>query len=100
MHLRERVAEGGEVTRQGARVTLRPAGGHAAERAALRAARWVFEHPGALRAAERLASGTRRLHPSRPRLSRTVRAWSDTRDLPEVPAEPFRDWWRRTKGTE
>ncbi|MEU3176659.1 hypothetical protein, partial [Streptomyces sp. NPDC007000] len=26
------------------------------------------------------------------------RAWSGTRDLPAVPAEPFRDWWQRTRG--
>ncbi len=100
VHLRERVAEGGEVTRQGTRVTLRPARGHAAERAAMRAARWAFEHPGALRAGERLASRSRRLHPSRLPLPGAARAWSATRDLPALPAEPFRDWWRRTKGTE
>ncbi|MEB3963118.1 DUF3390 domain-containing protein, partial [Streptomyces kunmingensis] len=45
---------------------------------------------------QRLASRTRRFHP------RTVpgpgRAWSATRDLPKVPAEPFRDWWQRTNG--
>ena len=26
------------------------------------------------------------------------KAWSGTRDLPAVPAEPFRDWWQRTGG--
>ncbi|MFV2120811.1 lactate utilization protein B, partial [Streptomyces sp. Act-28] len=50
VHLRERVAQGGPVTRNGVRVTLRPAKGHAAERAAMRAARWTLDHPGALRA--------------------------------------------------
>ncbi|MER7176533.1 lactate utilization protein B, partial [Streptomyces mesophilus] len=38
VHLRERVAEGGSVVRNGARITVRPAKGHAAERAAMRAA--------------------------------------------------------------
>ncbi|QCX80733.1 Lactate utilization protein B [Streptomyces sp. YIM 121038] len=96
VHLRERVVEGGEVTRRGVRVRLRPAKGHAAERAAMRAARWVFRHPGALRAGQRLASRTRAAHPRT--LPGPGRAWSATRDLPPVPAEPFRDWWRRTRG--
>ncbi len=98
VRLRERVVEGGEVTVRGTRVTLRPARGHAAERAAMRAARWAFEHPGALRAGERLASRTRRLHPARLRLPGPAGAWSASRDLPAVPPEPFRDWWKRTKG--
>ncbi len=100
VHLRERVAEGGPVTRRGTKVTLKPARGHAAERAAMRSARWAFEHPGALRAGLRVASRTRRLHPSRLPLPGPAKAWSDTRDLPVLPAEPFRDWWRRTKGAK
>ncbi|MDT9682722.1 LutB/LldF family L-lactate oxidation iron-sulfur protein [Streptomyces sp. TRM76323] len=96
VHLRERVAQGGEVTRNGVRVTLRPAKGHAAERAAMRAARWALDRPGVLRAGQRLASRTRRLHPKR--LPGPGRAWSDTRAVPEVPAESFRDWWQRTRG--
>ncbi|MEU5001858.1 LutB/LldF family L-lactate oxidation iron-sulfur protein [Streptomyces sp. NPDC021622] len=96
VHLRERVVQGGEVTRNGTKVTLRPARGHAAERAAMRAAGWAFGRPGALRAGQRLASRTRRLHPRT--LPGPGRAWSATRDLPQVPAEPFRDWWQRTEG--
>ncbi|WP_407548589.1 LutB/LldF family L-lactate oxidation iron-sulfur protein [Streptomyces sp. Pv4-95] len=98
VHLRERVVQGGEVTRHGAKVTLKPAKGHAAERAAMRAARWAFSHPAALRAGQRLAARTRRLHPRT--LPGPGRAWSATRDLPPVPAEPFRDWWRRTRQAE
>ncbi|GAA3136748.1 LutB/LldF family L-lactate oxidation iron-sulfur protein [Streptomyces rameus] len=98
VHLRERVVEGGPAVRQGNKVVLRPAKGHAAERAAMRAARWAFTHPGALRAGQRLASRTRRLHPRT--LPGPGRAWSDTRDLPAVPPESFRDWWRRTRGGE
>ncbi|QTZ95186.1 lactate utilization protein B [Streptomyces auratus] len=97
VHLRERVVQGGPVTRGGARVVLTPAKGHAAERAAMRAAAWAFDHPGALRAGGRLAARTRRLHPRR--LPGPGRAWSATRDLPEVPAESFRDWWQRTRRT-
>ncbi|MGW0331110.1 LutB/LldF family L-lactate oxidation iron-sulfur protein [Streptomyces sp. NPDC003011] len=96
VHLRERVVQGGPVTREGNKVVLKPAKGHAAERAAMRAARWAFARPGALRAGQRLASRTRRFHPRT--LPGPGGAWSDTRDLPPVPAEPFRDWWRRTQG--
>lgn len=96
VHLRERVVQGGEATRAGNKVTLRPAKGHAAERAAMRAARWTLDHPAALRAGQRLASRTRRFHPSR--LPGPGKAWTDTRDVPSVPAESFRDWWRRTRG--
>ncbi|MEV1054464.1 lactate utilization protein B [Streptomyces sp. NPDC059017] len=96
VHLRERVVEGGPVTRGGRKVVIRPAKGHAAERAAMRAARWTFDHPGVLRAAQRLAARTRRLHPEH--LPGPGRAWTDTRAVPEVPAEPFRDWWQRTRG--
>ncbi|MFF8032012.1 LutB/LldF family L-lactate oxidation iron-sulfur protein [Streptomyces sp. NPDC016626] len=94
VHLRERVVEGGRVVRGGNKVVLQPAKGHAAERAAMRAARWAFTRPGVLRTGQRLASRTRRLHPRT--LPGPGRAWSGTRDLPAVPAEPFRDWWRRT----
>ncbi|MFE5917705.1 LutB/LldF family L-lactate oxidation iron-sulfur protein [Streptomyces sp. NPDC056468] len=96
VHLRERVVEGGQVISNGNKVVLKPAKGHAAERAAMRAARWAFSHPGALRTGQRLAARTRRLHPRS--LPGPGRAWSGTRDLPAVPAEPFRDWWQRTQG--
>ncbi|WP_329415884.1 LutB/LldF family L-lactate oxidation iron-sulfur protein [Streptomyces sp. NBC_00704] len=96
VHLRERVVEGGPVTRAGNKAVLKPAKGHAAERAAMRAAGWAFARPGVLRAGQRLASRTRGLHPRT--LPGPGRAWSATRDLPAVPAEPFRDWWQRTNG--
>ncbi|KOT90698.1 (4Fe-4S) protein [Streptomyces sp. NRRL F-5755] len=98
VHLRERVVQGGKVTRRGVKTVLKPAKGHAAERAAMRAAGFAFAHPGVLRAGQRLAGRTRRLHPRR--LPGPGHAWSDTRDLPPVPAESFRDWWRRTRGEE
>ncbi|KOG65611.1 hypothetical protein ADK77_18810, partial [Streptomyces antibioticus] len=67
-------------------------------RAAMRAARWAFTHPGALRTGQRLASRTRPLHPRT--LPGPGRAGSGTRALPAVPPEPFRDWWQRTRGAE
>ncbi|MFD0249605.1 LutB/LldF family L-lactate oxidation iron-sulfur protein [Streptomyces sp. NPDC127113] len=96
VHLRERVVQGGPAVRGGNRVVLKPAKGHAAERAAMRAARWAFTRPGALRTGQRLASRSRRLHPRT--LPGPGRAWSGSRDLPPVPPEPFRDWWQRTHG--
>lgn len=96
VHLRERVVQGGTVTVRGQRTTVKPARGHAAERAAMRAAAWTFDHPGVLRAGGRLASRARRMVPRR--LPGPGSAWTDTRDLPEVPPESFRDWWRRTRG--
>jgi L-lactate utilization protein LutC len=32
------------------------------------------------------------------RLPWPLSGWTDTRDLPEPPAETFRDWWRRERG--
>lgn len=98
VHLRERVVRGGPATRRGVRTVLKPAKGHAAERAAMRAATWAFDHPAALRTGQRLVIRTRGLHPRR--LPGPGRAWSDTRDLPPVPAESFRDWWDRTHRPE
>lgn len=46
VHLRERVVQGGKVTRRGVKTVLKPAKGHAAERAAMRAAGFAFDHPG------------------------------------------------------
>lgn len=88
--------QGGPVVREGNKVVLKLTKGHAAERAAMRAARWAFAHPGVLRTGQRAASRTRRLHPRT--LPGPGKAWSGTRDLPAVPAEPFRDWWQRTNG--
>lgn len=70
--------------------------GHAAERAAMRAAGWAFVHPGALRAGQRVASRTRRFHPRT--LPGPGRAWSATRICRRCRMEPFRDWWQRTHG--
>jgi L-lactate dehydrogenase complex protein LldF len=66
--------------------------GHAAERAAMRAARWVLDSPARLGAVQRAAGRLRRLTPRR--LPRPLSAWSDTREVPTPPPESFRDWWK------
>jgi L-lactate dehydrogenase complex protein LldF len=84
VHLREQVAAHGD--------------GHRVERAAVRASTWLLDHPAAYSAATRAASRTRRIQPKRLPVPGAAKAWTDTRDLPEMPAEPFRDWWRKHHG--
>ncbi|MFJ8148901.1 LutB/LldF family L-lactate oxidation iron-sulfur protein [Streptomyces sp. NPDC096048] len=81
VHLREKVADQGGT-------------GHRLERAAMRTATWLLDHPAALNAGERLASRTRKLHPKR-LPGPGAREWTNSRDLPDMPAEPFRDWWKK-----
>ncbi|MEV3988012.1 lactate utilization protein B [Streptomyces sp. NPDC049837] len=81
VHLRGKVAE------RGGR-------GHRLERAAVRAATWLLDHPAALAAGERVAAATRKAHPARPP---GAGAWTDGRDLPELPERSFRDWWRKNR---
>ncbi|MFF5504104.1 lactate utilization protein B [Streptomyces roseolus] len=83
VHLREKVADRGGK-------------GHRLEKAAMRAAGWVLDHPGVLAAGERVASRTRGLLPER-LPGPGARQWTDHRDLPDLPAEPFRDWWRKNR---
>ncbi|GAA5054847.1 L-lactate dehydrogenase complex protein LldF [Thermocatellispora tengchongensis] len=78
-------------------VHLRAKARHArAERAGMRAAGWVFDRPERLARAQRLGSRFRRLVPRR--LPGPLAAWTDTRDLPDIPATSFRDWWDKTDG--
>ncbi|MER7949628.1 lactate utilization protein B [Streptomyces sp. NPDC096079] len=83
VHLRGKVAEEGGK-------------GHRLEKAAIKASTWVLDHPGVLAAGERLASATRGLHPRR-LPGPGARQWTESRDLPELPTEPFRDWWRKNR---
>ncbi|GAA2471993.1 LutB/LldF family L-lactate oxidation iron-sulfur protein [Streptomyces mauvecolor] len=81
VHLREKVAG------QGGR-------GHRLEKAAMKAASWAMDRPAVMAAGERAAARTRALHPERPP---GARAWTDSRDLPELPEAPFRDWWKKNR---
>ncbi|MFC7327140.1 lactate utilization protein B [Marinactinospora rubrisoli] len=76
VHLRERVAS---------------SGGHPGERAAMGAAGWVLNDDRRLGAAQWAAGRVRGMVPRR--LPGPGAAWTDTRDLPEIPAASFRDWW-------
>ncbi|MEU4351282.1 LutB/LldF family L-lactate oxidation iron-sulfur protein [Streptomyces sp. NPDC023838] len=78
VHLRERVADRGGK-------------GHRLEKAAMKAASWAMDRPGVMAAAERAATRTRRLHPKK---VPGAGAWTDSRALPELPQESFRDWWK------
>ncbi|MEV4222461.1 lactate utilization protein B [Nonomuraea sp. NPDC049725] len=75
-------------------VDLRAKAPHgAAERAGMRVAGWVLGDEARLAKAQRLAARVRGLVPRR--LPGPLSAWTDTRDLPEIPEESFRDWWER-----
>ncbi|GAA3085798.1 lactate utilization protein B [Streptosporangium carneum] len=67
-----------------------------AERLGMRAAGWVFDRQERLTRAERVAGRLRRFVPRR--LPGPLSAWTETRDLPDIPPESFRDWWDRTDG--
>ena len=94
IHLRERITQGGPTTHHGTTTTLKPARGHAAERAAMRTALWTLTHPTAYTTTQRLATTTRRLHPRH--LPGPGKAWTTTRDLPTLPPQTFRTWWHHT----
>ena len=73
------------------RAKVAAAGGHRAERAAMKAARWVMLDPRRFARAGRLAVRTRGVQPGR--LPGPGGAWTATRDLPRLPDQTFRDWW-------
>ncbi|PDP88634.1 (4Fe-4S)-binding protein [Glycomyces fuscus] len=81
VHLREEVAE---------------RSGHAGERALMAGAEAVLSSPRALDAVQRAAGLGRRAVPRR--LPGMAGAWTDTRDLPDIPAESFRQWWDERGG--
>jgi L-lactate dehydrogenase complex protein LldF len=65
------------------------------------AAAWVMSDPKRFAAAEKASRAGRvlarggRLRSLPPPLS----AWTSSRDAPAPPAETFREWWARTRGS-
>ncbi|MEV4363103.1 lactate utilization protein B [Nonomuraea sp. NPDC004186] len=77
-------------------VDLRAKAPHAAaERAGMKVAGWILNDHERLAKAQRAASRLRGLVPKR--LPGPMAAWTDTRDIPEIPEESFRDWWERNE---
>jgi L-lactate dehydrogenase complex protein LldF len=71
-----------------------------AEGAAMKAMAWVFESPQRLERAQHAArrgSGIFARDGVIGRIPGPLHGWTDSRDAPAVPAETFRDWWRRTR---
>jgi L-lactate dehydrogenase complex protein LldF len=69
--------------------------GHRLERAAMKAATYAMTHPAVYRAAESAAVRGRKLVPKKVPFG-AGKAWTETRDLPELPSQTFRQWWKET----
>ncbi|MEA2456890.1 MAG: L-lactate dehydrogenase complex protein LldF, partial [Thermoleophilaceae bacterium] len=71
------------------------------EKAAMKSLYRVFASRRSFEAAQRAARLGSRPLARRGRIARLpwpLSGWTETRDLPEPPAETFRDWWRRERG--
>jgi L-lactate dehydrogenase complex protein LldF len=71
------------------------------EKAAMKAMYRAFSSRRAYERAQRAARLGARPLARRGRIDRLpwpLSGWTSTRDLPELPAETFRDWWRRERG--
>lgn len=84
VHLRERMAS-------------RP--GHRLERATMAVANWMLSDSRRLSWVQRAAGAGRSLAPRR-LPGAWGRGWTETRDLPDVPASSFRDWWNSRDSTD
>ncbi|WP_306366138.1 lactate utilization protein B [Nocardiopsis sp. CC223A] len=72
--------------------------GHAGEKALMAGAETVFSSSRTLGAVQRAAGLGRGLVPRH--LPGPAGAWTDTRDVPDVPAESFRRWWNGRDGAQ
>ncbi|MBB4935124.1 L-lactate dehydrogenase complex protein LldF [Lipingzhangella halophila] len=67
--------------------------GHAAEKATMGAAGWVLNDGRRLGLAQRAIGAARSMVPRH--IPGPPSAWTDTRDLPDIPEKSFRQWWRK-----
>jgi L-lactate dehydrogenase complex protein LldF len=73
-----------------------------AEALSMAAAAWVMASPTRFAAAEKASRAARLLGRSTGRISALpppLSAWTASRDAPRPPAETFREWWARNRGT-
>jgi L-lactate dehydrogenase complex protein LldF len=73
-----------------------------AERVAFTISGRVLRSPRLLATAQRAASASRKVVARKGRIRRLpppLNGWTETRDAPAPPAESFRAWWARTRGT-
>ncbi|GAA3075124.1 LutB/LldF family L-lactate oxidation iron-sulfur protein [Pseudonocardia yunnanensis] len=73
-----------------------------AEALSMAAAAWVMASPTRFAAAEKASRAARLLGRSAGRISALpppLSAWTASRDAPRPPAETFREWWSRNRGT-
>jgi L-lactate dehydrogenase complex protein LldF len=75
------------------------------EKAAMKAAEWVFAEPWRLGLAQHAASSSRHVVGRKGRIGRLPKLlagplakWTAARDLPAAPPESFRSWFKRTDG--
>jgi len=74
--------------------------GHVTERIGMKAAAFAFEGSSRLSIVQKLARAAQWPFKRDDRLGKLpgpLGAWTDARDLPAVPAESFREWWKRTR---
>jgi L-lactate dehydrogenase complex protein LldF len=70
--------------------------GHHTEHTTMKAATYAMTHPAAYRAAQAIAIKTRKLLPRKRLPIGPAKAWTESRDLPELPDQTFRQWWKET----
>jgi L-lactate dehydrogenase complex protein LldF len=74
-----------------------------AEAATMAAASWVMSSPARFAAAEKASRMARLLGRKSGRISTLpppLSGWTASRDLPRPPAETFREWWAKERGTD
>ncbi|MBY8882805.1 lactate utilisation protein LutB domain-containing protein, partial [Actinacidiphila acidipaludis] len=68
---------------------------HPLERAVMRTAAWLLDHPSAYALARQGATRTRGLRLAELPLPGPARTWRNTREIPRLPDVPFRTWWKK-----